>query len=166
MPAGARCLSELLPLNEGLQLLDVSHNGHLINDVLSSCLFKAASLNPRIHTFRGVQGGFGPLCAQALPKVLEINKTLRSLDLGSNSLGYPQGLAPLMGPNFQGFKSVAAALKLNTFLTSLDLSRNQLDDGAATELAAAARGHASLRVRLASVHNVCLNCNFMRVRFC
>lgn len=69
---------------------------------------------------------------------------MRALDLSANALGHAAGLAPLLASGFAGFKSVAAALKLNTILTSLDLSRNGLDDGAAAELAGALRGHLSL----------------------
>lgn len=62
--AGARCLAEMLPLNEGLQSLDVCHNSHLLNDTYSSFVFKAASLNARLHTLRGEAAGFGPTTTQ------------------------------------------------------------------------------------------------------
>jgi len=72
-------------------------------------------------TFRGVYiyDGTGDICAMALAKTLEDNKTCTHLDLGSNEIGVG------------GAKVLATALTVNNTLTNLNLSENRTgDDGA------------------------------------
>ena len=115
--AGFNALAEALRTNCVLTHLDLRDN--VIRDEVAVALSEALQVNATL-THLSLEGGWeiefkqliGPSAASALAKALTINRTLKCLILGFNSIRDPGALA------------FADALRTNSTLTHLDLSSN------------------------------------------